>query len=311
MESPVTRTVGSVRRAAHERVATIAARQHGVLSRSQAIDAGLTRHMVATRVRSGLWKRVHPGVFTVVGSPATWHQKVMSAVLAAGPGAVASHLTAAALYGMHGVERGRIEITIPRTSRLALHRVVVHRSLVLADEDRTMVDGIPTTSAARTLADCSGALSLGQLARGMDGGFVERWVRHAQVNDVATRLGPAPGRRITNVRKLIAERGVEVNLSGSRPEMRVIRVLREAGMREPVPQFPVRPAHKQYFIDAAYPDALLALEYQGFDPHRTRTAFDGDARRTRELTAVGWRVVYFTSKDSDADIVATVRAFGV
>ncbi len=93
--------------------------------------------------------------------------------------------------------------------------------------------------------------------------------------------------------------------------MRVIRALREAGVREPVPQYPVRPARKDYFIDAAYPDALLALEYQGFDPHRTRSAFDGDARRTRELTAAGWRVVYFTSKDTDADIVATVRAFGV
>ena len=207
MESTVMRTVGSVRRAAHERMAIISARQHGVFSRAQAIDAGLTRHMIAARVRSGLWKRAYPGVFTVVGSPATWHQKVMSAVLAAGPGAVASHLTAAALYRMHGVKRGRIEITIPRDSRLTLHRVIVHRSLVLSDEDRTTIDGIPTTSAARTLADCSGVLSLGQLARGMDGGFVERWVRHAQVKDVATRLGPAPGRRITNVRKLIAERG--------------------------------------------------------------------------------------------------------
>ncbi len=192
MTKPDGRTLRSARRTAGEHVAAIAARQHGVVSRGQAIEAGMTRHTVAARVRSGVWKRLHPGVFAVVGSPTTWHQKVMGAVLAAGPGAVASHLTAAAVHGMDGVERGRIEVTIPRATRLQLHRVVVHRSLVLADEDRTIVDGIRTTSVARTLADCSGALSLGQLARGMDGAFVERRVRHAQVKDTAVRSDRHP-----------------------------------------------------------------------------------------------------------------------
>lgn len=93
--------------------------------------------------------------------------------------------------------------------------------------------------------------------------------------------------------------------------MRLFRVLREGGLSEPVGQHPVRCGPKRYFIDVAYPDIRLALEYHGFDAHRTRTAFDGDAKRTRDLTAVGWRVLTFTSKDADADIVQSVRAFGV
>ena len=294
-----------------DEVAAIAARQHGTVTRGQVIGAGMTAHMIAARVQSGSWTRVHAGVFTVAGSPDSWHRKVLAAVLAAGEGAVASHLTAAALYGLDGVERGRVEITIAGIMPAHLARVVVHRSLVLDEADRAVVDGIPATSAARTLADCSAALSLGQLARGLDDALVRRLVRRAQLHEVSLRLGPAPGRRITKLRLLVAERGVEADTSGSRPEMRLFRVLRDAGMREPVSQHPVRVDGHEYHIDAAYPDELLALEYQGYDPHRTRSAFDSDAKRTRRLTAAGWRVLYFTSKDSDADIVETLHAFGI
>lgn len=294
-----------------KRVVVIAARQLGLVTRRQAIAAGMTRHMVAARLNSTTWERTHPGVFRIAGTPPSWNQKVMSAVLAAGEAALASHQTAAALYGLDGADRSRIEITVGGVAPLKLHRVVAHRSLVLDERDRAIVDGIPATSVSRTLADCSGVLSLGQLARALDDGLVRRLVTLDAVREVATRLGPAPGRRITRLRLLVAERGIEADTSGSRPEMRLFRVLRDAGLREPVSQHPVRVDGHSFLIDAAYPEERLALEYQGFDPHRTRSAFDSDARRTRTLTAAGWRVLYFTSRDSDADIVSAVRAFGV
>ncbi|MBK5287870.1 MAG: hypothetical protein JJE46_05315, partial [Acidimicrobiia bacterium] len=225
--------------------------------------------------------------------------------------ALAPHLTAAALRDLDGVERGRVELTRPGVAPLDLRHVVVHRSLHLEPVDRTVVDGIPVTSVARTLADCSGVLSLGQLARALDSALVGRLVKRADLLEVASRLGPAPGRKITNLRRLLAERGPDADTAGSRPEMRLFRVLRAAGLREPVSQFKVEWGSHYFLLDAAYPDLLVDLEYQGFDPHRTRSAFDRDARRARALTAAGWRVVYLTSRDSDADIVETVQAFGV
>jgi hypothetical protein len=194
---------------------------------------------------------------------------------------------------------------------MELAHVVVHRSVLLEPVDRTVVDGIPMTSVARTLADCSGALSLGQLARALDSALVRKIVKLESVAEVADRLGPAPGRKITNLRRLVAERGAEADTAGSRPEMRLYRVLRAAGVREPVSQHEVWCGPERFYLDAAYPDVLVDLEYQGFDPHRTRTAFDRDARRGRALTAAGWRVAHFTSRDSDADIVDAVRAFGI
>ncbi len=288
-----------------------ASRQLGLITREQARGLGLSDGVIASLIRRGQWRRVHPSVYTVAGAPASWSQRVLAAVLAGGRETLGSHLTAGSAYGLDGVDRGLVEVTRPGVVPMGLQQVIVHRSVLLEPIDRALVDGIPMTSVARTLADCSGPLSLGRLARALDSALVRNLVKLEAVVEVADRLGPAPGRKISNLRRLLAERGAEADTAGSRPEMRLFRVLREAKVREPVSQFEVRCGPDRFYLDAAYPDELVDLEYQGFDPHRTRTAFDRDARRGRALTAAGWRVAYFTSRDSDADIVAAVRAFGI
>lgn len=307
MHPPATRT--GVRLV--DDVATVAQRQLGLLTREQAVGVGMTRSMVEQRVASGIWVIRHSGVYAIAGTPMSWNHKVMAAVLAAGSDALASHLTGAALHRLDEIARTRITVTVGGTTALRLRGVVVHRSLVLAPQDRSSIEGIPVMSVACTIVHCTGLLSMGQLARVLDDALVRGLVTIAEIAETAERLGPAPGRRMKTLRLLIAERGAEADTAGSRPEMRLFRVLRAGGLSEPVSQHPVRCGPKQYFIDAAYPDIRLALEYHGFDAHRTRSAFDGDAKRTRHLMAVGWRVLTFTSKDTDADIVQSVRAFGV
>ncbi len=283
--------------------------QHGLVSMRDVRSAHLHKDRVGRRLRAGEWESLQRGVYALPGSPPSWERSVLAAVLAAGPGAVASHMTAYMLHGLDGAYRTNIEITVADTTPRSLRRVVVHRSLVLAPEDRTIVRGIPVTSVARTLADCSGTLSLGQLARGLDDALVRDLVDRASVSEVAGRLGPARGRKISRLRLLLAERGNEADTAGSRPEMRMFRVLREAGLPEPESQHRVDVGASTFFIDVAYPAPRLALEYQGFDAHRTRRAFDADARRTRLLVSVGWTVLFFTSGDSDEDIAVAVRPF--
>lgn len=292
-------------------IAKVAQGQLGLLTREQAVGIGMSRSMVEQRIESGIWVIRHPGVYAIAGTPMSWNHKAMAAVLAAGSDAVASHLTAAALHGLDGVDRTRVAVTVGGTTALRLQGVMVHRSLVLTPPDRSSIDGIPVMSVACTLVHCTGLLSMGQLARIVDDALVRRLVTIAEIAETAERFGPAPGRRMKTLRLLVAERGSEADTAGSRPEMRLFRVLRAGGLPEPVGQHRVRCGPKEYFIDAAYPEVRLALEYQGFDAHRTRVAFDGDAKRTRRLVAAGWRVLTFTSKDTDAEIVQSVRAFGV
>ena len=71
----------------------LAGRQHGVISRAQALRAGLTPDMVKFRVSSGRWQQIHRGVYaTFTGMPRR-NSQLWAAVLSVGPGAVLSHET--------------------------------------------------------------------------------------------------------------------------------------------------------------------------------------------------------------------------
>jgi len=76
----------------------IAATQGGVISRYQALAAGLGPDSIRRRLRAGRWIRVHAGVYAVVPGPPTLI-RVWGGLLYAGAGAVASHQTAAWLDG--------------------------------------------------------------------------------------------------------------------------------------------------------------------------------------------------------------------
>jgi very-short-patch-repair endonuclease len=73
-------------------------------------------------------------------------------------------------------------------------------------------------------------------------------------------------------------------------------------------QHRVRIDGRSYRIDLAYPEVMLAIEYDGWEHHRTRSAFDRDRARGNRLEILGWTVLRFTSQSTDLDIVATVRA---
>ena len=65
---------------------------------------------------------------------------------------------------------------------------------------------------------------------------------------------------------------------------------------------------KRYRIDLCYPDAMVAIEYDGWDFHKGRRAFDLDRARANDLVVVGFQVLRFTSKSTDEAIIATVDA---
>ena len=172
-----------------------------------------------------------------------------------------------------------------------------------------MVGPIPTTSVARTLVDNAARWSTRQLGGRLDDALVRKLVTIEQIRAVGSRLGPAPARRMRRYRSVAARRGAEAVAAESVPETRLQRLIVDAGFPPAVQQCRIVTAGRTYRADLAYPELRLALEYLGFDPHRTRTAFDRDHRRHRDLAAAGWTVLYFTSADTDADIVAAVSTF--
>src|SRR3954452_8962641 len=153
-------TKGSPRRG-DAAIAALAARQHGVVSRAQlaalGLGAGAIKHRLALGRLHPLYRGVYPVGHRSLRPEAWW----LAAVLAAGPDAVLSHRSAAALWGMRGTRRAVVEITAPRKLKaragLEAHRVA------LAADDVTVEDGIPVTTPARTLFDLAAVVTSAQL----------------------------------------------------------------------------------------------------------------------------------------------------
>jgi len=89
--------------------------------------------------------------------------------------------------------------------------------------------------------------------------------------------------------------------------MRFARAIVAGGLPEPAQQHRVSTGTRRCRIDLAYPALRLAIEVDGWEHHRTRSAFDDDRARANDLVAAGWNVLRFTSTMTDEQAVETIR----
>src|SRR5437763_1710358 len=92
----------------------IGERQYGYITWKQARDAGLTKPMIDRLVRDGYWQRLGGGLYRMNGVASTWRSRMMGACLRGGDGAVVSHRSAAAVWGLEGFGPPMtIDLTVP------------------------------------------------------------------------------------------------------------------------------------------------------------------------------------------------------
>jgi len=150
----------------HVALADLAARQHGVVSSRQLGALGYSRDAISNAARSGRLYRIHRGVYAVGHESLSWEGRCLAAVLACAPGAVASHLSAAWLWGLLRSRPGTFHVTAS-TRRHARERIQLHYA-PLADEDRVLCEGIPATSIPRTLLDYAAMATDAGLERALE-----------------------------------------------------------------------------------------------------------------------------------------------
>ncbi len=293
---------------AYADLAAIARRQHGLVARNQILTV-ITSRQLERLAGAGRLERVHPGVYRIAGAPEGWEPAVMAAVLAAGDEAVASFCAAPYLWSLAGFwEMPPVEITTPSRRRVRLDGVVVHDSEVLDGIHVARRHGIPVTSVARTLCDLTACCWPNQVGRALDDALRRKLVSLTRMRAVFDDLATRGRRRSTVMRTLLAERGPQFHPGGSDPEVRMIRTLVAAGLPQPVQQYRVRIAGKTYRLDGAYPDYRVGFEYEGFEFHIGRSAFDDRYERDRLLKRAGWLIVYVTSRTTDDQLVRDARA---
>lgn len=164
--------------------------QHGLITFKQLVEAGVPASTIVFWVASGRLVQVQPRVYRVEGVPVTWEQRVLAAVLAAGPGAAASHRTAAVLWGL--LAGDVIEIVVPRGWTPDLRGVVVHqtRDPIITSTRR----GIPVTTPMRTLVDLGAVTAAPVVQSALDTADVLRLCSIAAVEWELVRIA-RPGRR--------------------------------------------------------------------------------------------------------------------
>ena len=144
---------GSIDRATRSgEVWALATVQHGVVNRNQLLELGFSRHAIAHRLETGRLHLVETGVYAVGRPELTQHGRWMAAVLGCGPGAMLSHGSAAALWGI-GREWREIEVTVRTASPRRRPGVRVRRRPTLADAHVTERERVPVTGLVQTLVD--------------------------------------------------------------------------------------------------------------------------------------------------------------
>lgn len=278
-------------------IATVAASQHGVISRAQAREHGLTSTMIRHRLATGRWDRLHRSVYRIAGAVPSWWQALVAACFAWGPHAVASHVAAAALRGLPGFAPGIPEITVPRSCGRNGPGIVHRPRHPLDPVDVTIVDAIPVTTVARTLIDVAACVPRATLEEALDDALRRGLVTLARLRWRLEQMGRMGRSGVADLRALIDVRtGRRVPQSVF--ETRLLRLLKVARLPMPETQHEIRERGRLIaVVDFAYPDARLAIEADGYRWHAGRSRWRSDLTRRNAITTLGWRVIHVTWAD--------------
>lgn len=297
----------SERKVDERQLARVARRQHGLVTYEQTSVAGVSVSARRWRVRAGRWIVVAPGVVAIAGTAATWRQRTLGAALAAGPGAVASHTAAAALFNLSGCQFTGVEISVPRGRSHRSQLATVHETLHLSRCDVTVTDHIPVTTPARTLVDLAGCVSERALEDAVDDALTRGLTTLARLQRCAARLetGRSGATRLASVLARWADGDSPEGVA----EMRLVRRLVANGLPAPVLQYEVRDGAGKVVarVDMAYPNERVAIELEGFRWHGTPRGQARDKARLRRLSALGWLVIPATPADLAADGALVAR----
>jgi hypothetical protein len=272
--------------------ASLASRQHNLITYDQALEAGLSPDMVRRLVEQRIWIRVARGIYRINGVKATWRGRMMAACLQAGDDALISHRSAAALWGLDGFGPPMVlDLTVPPGRRPRVARARVHRRTV---NRRAVRDSIPVTPIPETILDlCAVSRNRDVPLRALDDVRRRRLVSTAELQrcfeDHSGR-----GQAGTVLYRQILERRLGKTPPGSVFSAQVLDLLIDAGVPEPEAEVWVTIDGRRYRIDLAYPRVKIAIECLGKIGHLNEKAFEEDPVRSNDFALDGWLQLFVT-----------------
>jgi very-short-patch-repair endonuclease len=286
--------------------------QSGVLTRSQALEAGFSTAAISERLHRGRWQRIHRGVYATFTGDVGRAPSLWAAVLKAGSGAVLSHDTAAELNGLPR-RCAVIHISVPEERHPdPVRGLVIHRS------DRIVAARHPARLPPRTRIEET-VLDLVDASRTFDEAF-----------DVVAR---ACGARLTTAERLRATMGKRKKLpwrqflvpalddvgSGAHSllEFRYVRNVEAAhGLPRAKRQAMVKRGSRKSYRDNQYEQYNVAVELDGAATHPEAARWEDRARDNAAAAdgivtlRYGWHDVIARPCHCAAEIAAVLATRG-
>ena len=280
-----------------KQLVAVAAKQFGVVTSEDCSSCRVSRKWMRRRLETGEWTRLHRGVFKLGANSPNLDEMEMAAMLAAGDGAVLSHLSAARRLGLDVPSHPCVQITIPASRRTPkLGRARVCRSRRLNESHISRRGHFRVTHLARTMVDLASVLDKVWLRAALDSALRQRRTNLAWIHRALNTYGK--GRRgVACLRRLVSEHQREDEVPDSVLESMGLE-LAQATKRKPKLHWRIlEGAQLIAEVDFAWPEVRLCVELDGWTQHGTRAAFVRDRARDRALLRLGWVVLRFTWQD--------------
>jgi hypothetical protein len=277
-------------------LAASARAQRGLFTLEQAIACGFSSRAVESRAATGMYDVLHPGTYGYAGSELTWERSVLAAVLSTTPPAAASHRTAPRLWGMMTANPRSVEVVSQRHLRVKRRSFVVHESKDLLPSDIVEVDGIPATSAVRTVVDLGASAPPSLVARCVDSGIRQGLFTAWDVRCFIARVA-RPGRTgVGTIRPIVMDRLEWAGRTESELEDLFRRLVSDTAIPMPQPQVVVKDESGVFVgrFDFGYRDIRVLIELDSKRWHLDPEVFERDRDKQNRAQQLGWTVYRFT-----------------
>jgi very-short-patch-repair endonuclease len=270
----------------HHHLATLAARQFGVVSREQLSDLGYSGDAIDRAVAAGRLHQLHRKVFAVGHQALSPHGLCMAAILFRGEGALISFQSAVWIWGLEA----RLAVPVHVSVRWRGHRqdaIGLHHCPALRSEDATETERLPVTAVPRTLLDYASEAKSWRLERAIDKadrlGLLDPVAIDLIVDEVRGHRGRGPLLRGMSIYR-------EKGFTRSGGEKRMLAALADAGVRRPL----VNNFIEGYELDFYWERERLAVELDSWEHHRDRRSFEEDRERQEKLSMAGIETIRIT-----------------
>jgi hypothetical protein len=268
-------------------VADLAGGQYGVVRHAHLLALGIPASTVGRWLADGRLHAVHQGVYAVGHPHLPALGRVLAGVQAAGETALASHTTAAVLWGLRRDAGAQVHVIVAMACGARTRRgLVVHHSRTLTADDRAVRHGVPVTTVARTLADLGALVSPRALRRAFASAEREGLLDMDELGALLERCRGGVGPR--RLREVVRRHDPRWARTRSGLELAALDLLATHGLPAPAVDVWI---DRRFYADLLWARERVILEVDGGHFHSSEGDRRHDAWRARELRRLGFAVL--------------------